>query len=277
MQQNAARDSWSFAESERRLEEIVRAIHDQCDTTAEAYGRPGDYVAGANIAAFTRVADGMLALGVVWDRARPGLALTSRPAPGRRLPEGVGDQRRQGLVGPRARPGDDVRRRGGPEAPAAVQAPFLRQPVQEPGRVQVAGAGGVVDRHRKGGDGVLLVAGDHHRALGAAGQRRHRDAAADLAHGLLEAAELEQRDDLLLVGEQHVDRAVDQLHEGLAVAVDAERVRQGERDPLAELMRQRGRLAEGVLGAGAVPQVALEVDQLGARDQLEGYLWDRPS
>src|SRR6266542_663574 len=65
MQQNAARDSWSFAESERRLEEIVRAIHDQCVTTAEAYGLPGDYVAGANIAGFTRVADAMLALGVV--------------------------------------------------------------------------------------------------------------------------------------------------------------------------------------------------------------------
>ncbi len=65
MQQNAARDSWSFADSERRLEEIVRAIHDQCATTAEAYGMPGDYVAGANIAGFTRVADAMLALGVV--------------------------------------------------------------------------------------------------------------------------------------------------------------------------------------------------------------------
>jgi glutamate dehydrogenase (NADP+) len=65
MQQNAARDSWSFAESERRLGEIMHAIHDQCATTAEAYGMPGDYVAGANIAGFTRVADAMLALGVV--------------------------------------------------------------------------------------------------------------------------------------------------------------------------------------------------------------------
>jgi glutamate dehydrogenase (NADP+) len=65
MQQNAARDSWSFAASERRLEEIMRGIHDQCATVAEAYARPGDYVAGANIAGFTRVADAMLALGVV--------------------------------------------------------------------------------------------------------------------------------------------------------------------------------------------------------------------
>jgi glutamate dehydrogenase (NADP+) len=65
MQQNAARDSWSFAASERRLEEIMRGIHDQCATTGEAYGMPGDYVVGANIAGFTRVADAMLALGVV--------------------------------------------------------------------------------------------------------------------------------------------------------------------------------------------------------------------
>ena len=65
MQQNAARDSWSFATSEKRLEEIMRDIHDRCVTVAEEYGRPGDYVAGANIAGFVRVADAMLALGVV--------------------------------------------------------------------------------------------------------------------------------------------------------------------------------------------------------------------
>jgi glutamate dehydrogenase (NADP+) len=65
MQQNAARDSWSFDESERRLEEIMRRIHDHCAATADQYGMPGDYVAGANIAGFTRVADAMLALGVV--------------------------------------------------------------------------------------------------------------------------------------------------------------------------------------------------------------------
>jgi glutamate dehydrogenase (NADP+) len=65
MQQNAARDSWSFEESERRLEEIMRRIHDRCASTADEYGVPGNYVIGANIAGFTRVADAMLALGVV--------------------------------------------------------------------------------------------------------------------------------------------------------------------------------------------------------------------
>ncbi|HXD27332.1 MAG TPA: glutamate dehydrogenase, partial [Arthrobacter sp.] len=65
MQQNASRDSWSFGHTERRLEEIMVGIHTTCATTADAYGKPGNYVAGANIAAFTKVADAMLALGVI--------------------------------------------------------------------------------------------------------------------------------------------------------------------------------------------------------------------
>ena len=52
MQQNASRDSWTFEYTEKRLAEIMRHIHDTCYETAERYGRPGDYVAGANIAAF---------------------------------------------------------------------------------------------------------------------------------------------------------------------------------------------------------------------------------
>ncbi|GAB3070359.1 NADP-specific glutamate dehydrogenase [Nocardioides zeae] len=65
MQQNASRDSWSFEHTEARLAEIMRGIHERCLTTADAYGTPGDYVAGANIAGFTQVADAMLALGVI--------------------------------------------------------------------------------------------------------------------------------------------------------------------------------------------------------------------
>ncbi len=65
MQQNASRDSWTFSDTEARLSEIMRRIHDRCLTTADEYGQPGNYVAGANIAGFIRVADAMLALGVV--------------------------------------------------------------------------------------------------------------------------------------------------------------------------------------------------------------------
>ncbi len=43
----------------------MRAIHDSCHTTAEKYGRPGDYVLGANIAGFELVADAMLAQGLI--------------------------------------------------------------------------------------------------------------------------------------------------------------------------------------------------------------------
>jgi glutamate dehydrogenase (NADP+) len=65
MQQNASRDSWSFEYTETRLAEIMVNIHDRCAATAEEYGAPGNYVVGANIAGFRRVADAMLALGVV--------------------------------------------------------------------------------------------------------------------------------------------------------------------------------------------------------------------
>jgi len=65
MQQNASRDSWTFEHTEARLVEIMRDVHAVCHETAEAYGVPGDYVAGANIAGFTRVADAMLALGLI--------------------------------------------------------------------------------------------------------------------------------------------------------------------------------------------------------------------
>jgi len=65
MQQNASRDSWSFEHTEERLAEIMRGIHDRCLETAEEYGAPGNYAAGANIAGFTQVADAMLALGVI--------------------------------------------------------------------------------------------------------------------------------------------------------------------------------------------------------------------
>ena len=65
MQQNASRDSWSFEYTEDRLSSIMRGIHDRCLETADEYGSPGNYVAGANIAGFTRVADAMLALGVI--------------------------------------------------------------------------------------------------------------------------------------------------------------------------------------------------------------------
>ena len=65
MQQNASRDSWTHDHAEARLAEIMAGIHERCAAAADDYGRPGDYVLGANIAGFVRVADAMLAMGVV--------------------------------------------------------------------------------------------------------------------------------------------------------------------------------------------------------------------
>jgi len=65
MQQNASRDAWTFEYTEGRLAEIMRGIHQRCFETAEEYGTPGNYVNGANIAGFIKVARAMVALGVV--------------------------------------------------------------------------------------------------------------------------------------------------------------------------------------------------------------------
>lgn len=65
MQQNASRDRWSFDQTNERLSQIMNDIHDRCYETAEEYGAPGNYVLGANISAFVRVADAMRAMGVI--------------------------------------------------------------------------------------------------------------------------------------------------------------------------------------------------------------------
>ena len=65
MQQNASRDSWSFEHTEDRLTEIMVNIHEQCAETADSYDAPGDYVVGANIAGFEKVAKAIQAFGLV--------------------------------------------------------------------------------------------------------------------------------------------------------------------------------------------------------------------
>jgi glutamate dehydrogenase (NADP+) len=65
MQQNASRDSWSFEFTDQKLDEIMTGIHAATWETAEEFGSPGNYVVGANIAGFLRVARAMEALGLV--------------------------------------------------------------------------------------------------------------------------------------------------------------------------------------------------------------------
>jgi glutamate dehydrogenase (NADP+) len=65
MSQNSLRLSWTREEVDTRLHSIMKAIHENCRRTAEEYGTPGNYVNGANIAGFKKVADAMLDQGIV--------------------------------------------------------------------------------------------------------------------------------------------------------------------------------------------------------------------
>lgn len=65
MAQNSMRISWGREEVDRRLSEIMQNIHRNCRQIAEEFGAPGNYVAGANIAGFLKVAEAMLDQGVV--------------------------------------------------------------------------------------------------------------------------------------------------------------------------------------------------------------------
>jgi len=65
MSQNSLRLSWTREEVDQRLHGIMKNIHKSCIDASEAYGMPGNYVAGANIAGFIKVAKAMTAYGIV--------------------------------------------------------------------------------------------------------------------------------------------------------------------------------------------------------------------
>jgi glutamate dehydrogenase (NADP+) len=65
MSQNSLRLSWTREEVDNRLHGIMRAIHKSCVQAANEYGMPGNYVAGANIGGFLKVADTMIEHGLV--------------------------------------------------------------------------------------------------------------------------------------------------------------------------------------------------------------------
>ncbi|MEA5075303.1 MAG: NADP-specific glutamate dehydrogenase [Coriobacteriia bacterium] len=65
MSQNSMRLSWSREEVDTRLRGIMQSIHQSCVQAADEYGTPGNYVNGANIAGFMKVARAMMAQGLV--------------------------------------------------------------------------------------------------------------------------------------------------------------------------------------------------------------------
>ena len=65
MSQNSMRMNWTSEEVDEKLDAIMVSIHETCARTAEEYGFPGNYMMGANIAGFLKVADAMLNQGVI--------------------------------------------------------------------------------------------------------------------------------------------------------------------------------------------------------------------
>ena len=65
MSQNSMRYSWSFEEVDAKLHDIMKSIFKACDEASKKYGMPGNYMAGANIAGFIKVAESMKAQGNV--------------------------------------------------------------------------------------------------------------------------------------------------------------------------------------------------------------------
>jgi len=65
MSQNSLRLSWTREEVDKRLHDIMKSIHTACVEAAKEYNVPGDYIKGANIAGFIKVADAMLDRGLI--------------------------------------------------------------------------------------------------------------------------------------------------------------------------------------------------------------------
>ena len=63
MSQNSQRLSWTFDEVDKKLEQIMVGIYNNASSTAKEYGVAGDFVAGANIAGFKKVAEAMMEQG----------------------------------------------------------------------------------------------------------------------------------------------------------------------------------------------------------------------
>jgi glutamate dehydrogenase (NADP+) len=62
---NSARLSWTFAEVDAKLKGIMNGIFHTIDDAAKEYGKPGNYILGANVAGFKKVAQAMLDQGII--------------------------------------------------------------------------------------------------------------------------------------------------------------------------------------------------------------------
>jgi glutamate dehydrogenase (NADP+) len=65
MAQNNQRVAWTFEQADSALKNIMITIYENSKAASEEYGKPGNFVAGANIAGFVKVANAMMAQGLV--------------------------------------------------------------------------------------------------------------------------------------------------------------------------------------------------------------------
>ena len=139
---------------------------------------------------------------------------------------------------------------------------------QEAGGKEIAGTGGVHQLPDRGGrNGNNAAIGDDDTALFAAGDDAEPGVGGELLQRGVEVGRLIQRMQLGLVGKNQINRALaHQLEKFIAIAVDAERIRQRQRDLAAGAMRNRRGLHKGFLGAVRIPQIAFEIDDARSFD-----------
>jgi len=161
--------------------------------------------------------------------------------------------------GPRSQVADHL---GGAEAPE-LRAGFglhaMGEAVQEARREQVTRPGRV--DHPFDGSRTHVndaVRRDHHRPARTAREGGEDPGLLHVVQGGLEGRGPKEGDDLVLVGEQDVDLAGEQIEELAAVALDAEGVREAEGDGTVVLVAHLDGAAHGVLCRWEVPEVALE-------------------
>ena len=167
--------------------------------------------------------------------------------------------------------GDDLGGRDGADAQAVLEAAPLRLADQEAGREQIAGAGRVDDagadpRDRHRGPAAAL---DRQRAFAAAGDDEQRHLVLEGGDRGLAIGEAGQLGDLVLVGEEQVDRArLEHRHHLGPVRLDAGDVGQSEGDLAPRFVGDRHRLLHRRARAGRAPQIGFEIEDRRAPDLL---------
>ena len=159
---------------------------------------------------------------------------------------------------------DHLGRHQRPEPRRVAIVGAAREPDQKTRGEEVAGAGGVdqaLHGARRNSRG-FLARYDQTTLFATRDHRKPRVVAQRIERGV-EVGGLVQAVQFTLVGENEIDRAgSDEIEEFRAITVDAERIRQGQRDVALGVVRNLRRLEEGLLRVRRIPEITLEIDDL---------------